>query len=107
MKNAGALIKNLSKMQAQMMAEQKKLAEQSFVGSTAGGAVKVAINGNGEMRNLSLHADVMSEGAETVSALVLAAYREAHEQKEKAAKAALSSVAGGLMPFGLKLPGAL
>ena len=105
MKNPGAIVKTLASMQKKMMAAQAELVKKEFSATTAGGAVKVSLNGAGEMTALHLDPDVLSEDAETVSKLVMAAYGQALEAKESAAKAVLGAAAGGLLPLGMKVPG--
>jgi nucleoid-associated protein EbfC len=92
-------------MQSQLMSAQEELAEAEVLGSAGGGLVTVTVNGQGELVDVSIQADAidpadLTESAQSISDLVLAAYRAAcggvgDLQQEKMAPFA-AGLSGGL-----------
>jgi len=69
-------------MQSQLMNAQQELAEAEVEGTAGGGLVRATVNGQGELVDLSIDAAAIDaadpqETAQTISDLVLAAYRDA------------------------------
>jgi len=69
-------------MQSQLMSAQQELAEAEIEGTAGGGLVRATVNGQGELVDLSIDAAAIDaadpqESAQTISDLVLAAYRDA------------------------------
>ena len=69
-------------MQSQLMNAQQELAEAEIEGTAGGGLVRATVNGQGELVDLSIDPAAVDaadpqETAQTISDLVLAAYRDA------------------------------
>jgi nucleoid-associated protein EbfC len=69
-------------MQSQLMNAQQELADAEVQGTAGGGLVRATVNGQGELVDLSIDAAAIDasepeETAQTISDLVLAAYRDA------------------------------
>jgi len=69
-------------MQSQLMNAQQELAEAEIEGTAGGGLVRATVNGQGELVDLSIDPAAIDtadpqESAQTISDLVLAAYRDA------------------------------
>jgi nucleoid-associated protein EbfC len=69
-------------MQSQLMNAQQELAEAEIEGTAGGGLVRATVNGQGELVDLSIDPAALDgadpqETAQTISDLVLAAYRDA------------------------------
>jgi DNA-binding YbaB/EbfC family protein len=69
-------------MQSQLMNAQQELADAEVQGTAGGGLVRAIVNGQGELVDLSIDAAAIDasepeETAQTISDLVLAAYRDA------------------------------
>ena len=69
-------------MQSQLMNAQEELAEAEIEGSAGGGLVRATVNGQGELVDISIDPAAIDaadpqETAQTISDLVLAAYRDA------------------------------
>ena len=105
MKNASSLIKTISKLQQNMDNLQKQIAGMSFQGSAGGGLVQMVMTGKGDVLSVTLNPSVMTESSETLADLIMAAINSANSAKEVATKAQLGSVAAGVLPLGLKIPG--
>ena len=104
-------------MQEQLMSAQQALADAEVTGTAGGGLVKVTVNGQGELMDLSIAAaavdpDDPEETARTIADLVLAAVRDAYRsaedlQQQQMGPFAAAMQGGGGMPGGLNLPGGL
>ena len=69
-------------MQSQLMNAQQELADAEVQGTAGGGLVRAIVNGQGELVDLAIDAAAIDAGepeetAQTISDLVLAAYRDA------------------------------
>ncbi|MFV0428790.1 MAG: YbaB/EbfC family nucleoid-associated protein [Arachnia sp.] len=94
-----ALLAQAQQMQADMMKAQEELAAKRFQGSAGGGLVTATLNGAGELVNLEISAEACDpEDTETLSALVIAAVRNAKNQADQGAQAAMPQLPEG---FGL------
>lgn len=101
----GNIMQTLMAAQAAMSKAQKEIEASQFEGTSGGGLVKLEINGKGEALKLHIDSSVMTEDAETVADLVLAAFNAAAAQKEALSKDKLKGAAGKLLPVGFKIPG--
>lgn len=104
---------NIQKMMKQAQEMQRKLAEAQATieatekeGAAGGGAVKLTLNGKGQLLKLSIDASVINaDDKEMLEDLIIAAHNDAKTQIDDAAASGMSSVTGGLnLPAGLKLP---
>jgi hypothetical protein len=102
---APKLLNALMQAQTAMSRIQKELEETVFAATAAGGAVKASVNGKGELLELAIDPELLSEGADAVAALVRSAVNAAHAQKEQTAKQRLTAAAGKLLPLGVSVPG--
>lgn len=98
MKNPGALIKGLAKMQSQMTTIQKTIAQSRYEGTSGGGLVKVTIFGTGKVDRIDLDPAVLEEGSELVGELITAAMNVAIDNREADCKVKLKGVGGSLVP---------
>lgn len=105
MQNAGKMVKAIATMQHNMDKVQKELGAAEFTGLAANGLVQIVVTGKGEVMRASMNPAVRDEDADTIAALFVVAFNDAHRQKEVMAKAKLASVGAGLLPMGFKLPG--
>ena len=105
MQQMGKMMSGIAEMQKKMDVIQKELSEAVYDGDAANGLVKVQVTGKGEIKNLVLNPGLFTEDAETVADLIVVAHRKAFDAKEKHAKEKLGSIASGILPLGIKLPG--
>ena len=98
-------------MQSQLMNAQQELAEAEIEGTAGGGLVRATVNGQGELIDLSIDAAAIDasdpqETAQTISDLVLAAYRDACRAVDDLQQATMAPFTAGLGGAGLGgLPG--
>ena len=78
------LLAAAQQMQSQLLTAQQELADAEVEGSAGGGLVKVVVNGQGELVDVTISAgaidpDDPEESAQTIADLVLAAVRDAYD----------------------------
>lgn len=104
MQNVGKLVKDLAAMQAKMTKVQAEISAAEFTGKAANGLVEVVVNGKGETLRAAMNPAVRDEDADTIAALFVVAFNDAHRQKEELSKSKLAGIGAGLLPMGFKLP---
>ena len=96
------MMKQLQQMQARMARMQEELAEMTITGSAGGGAVTVTVDGQQNVRSVTIEPEALEEGAELLSDLVLAAVNDAMEQSRSQAASQMGQLTAGLgLPPGL------
>ena len=88
-------------MQSQLMSAQQELAEAEIEGTAGGGLVRATVNGQGELVDLSIDPAAVDaadpeETAQTISDLVLAAYRDACRAVDDLQQETMAPLAAGL-----------
>jgi nucleoid-associated protein EbfC len=98
-------MKQAQELQSRMQKVQEELTALEIEGQAGAGAVRVTLNGKGEMRALRIDPSLMKPGeAEIVEDLVLAAFQDAKAKVEAQMQEKMQDIAGGLpLPPGLKL----
>ena len=90
-----ALLAQAQQMQEQMIAARDGLAGKEFEGTAGGDLVTVKLNGLGEMLDVTIApAACDPEDTESLSAMIVAAFRTARQQVEAAAAAVAPQVPG-------------
>lgn len=103
------LMKQAQKMQKNLAQAQEELAELTVDATSGGGLVKAVVTGAGELKELTLDAEMLEmepEDAEFLADMVLAAINEAMRSAQELAGQKMGNVTGGLnipgmpgMPF--------
>ncbi len=79
--NLNALLQQAQQMQADMMAAQEKLKDETVEASAGGGMVKVVMSGDLELKSLVIDPDAVDpEDVEMLQDMVMAAINEATRQ---------------------------
>lgn len=101
--NMNNLMKQAQKMQKQMEEAQEALANQVFEVSAGGGAVKVTINGQKEIKEVTIDKDVVDpDDVEMLQDLILTVMNEAIKTVEKASTDQMGKITGGMgLPGGM------
>lgn len=90
-----ALLAQAQQMQEQMIAARDGLAGKEFEGTAGGDLVTVKLNGLGEMVDVTIApAACDPEDTESLSAMIVAAFRTARQQVEAAAEAVAPQMPG-------------
>ena len=99
------LISQAKKMQEKMKETQESLKKIEVEGISGGGAVKVIMNGESELKNISLADSVLKESKEIFCDLIIAAHSDARTKLKKKTSEEIAKVTGGIdLPPGFKLP---
>lgn len=85
-----ALMAQAQQMQADMMKAQEDQANRKFEGTSGGGLVTATVSGLGDLLHLEISAEACDpEDTETLSALVIAAFRAAKEEADANAQTSM------------------
>ena len=96
MAGVGKLLKQAQRMQKQMQAVQEKLAEQVIEVSSGGGAIQIAVTGQGEFKSVKIDPEFLKEDAEFIEATLLSAIQEAALKAKDISESAMGSVSSGM-----------
>ena len=99
------LISQAKKMQEKMKETQEALKKIEVEGISGGNAVKVIMNGEGELKKITIEDVMLKESKEIVEDLIVAAHSDAKSKLKKKTTEEISKVTGGIdLPPGFKLP---
>jgi len=99
------LITQAKKMQEKMKETQEALKKIEVEGISGGNAVKIIMNGDGELKKISLDDNLLKESKEIVEDLIVAAHNDAKSKLKKKTSEEISKVTGDVsLPPGFKLP---
>ena len=95
------MLKQVQKMQEEMLRAQQELEEREYTSASGGGAVSATVNGRHEILSLSLSPDVVGpEDVEMLTDLVIAAVNGAMREADETAQKEMSRFTGGMkLPF--------
>jgi DNA-binding YbaB/EbfC family protein len=110
MPNMQQMLKQVQKMQADMVAAQEALKDEIVEAAVGGGMVKVKVSGDLIVKSVEIDAEAMDpDDPEILSDMVLAAVNEALRMAQELAASKLGAATGGLAGpgglGGLGLPG--
>ena len=99
------LITQAKKMQEKMKETQEALKKIEVEGISGGNAIRVIMNGDGELKKIFLDENLFKESKEIVEDLIVAAHNDAKSKLKKKTSEEISKVTGGVsLPPGFKLP---
>lgn len=102
--NMNQMLKQVQKMQQEMMAAQESLKDEIVEASAGGGMVSVQVTGDLNVKAIRIDPEAVDpDDVELLQDMVLAAVNEAIRSAQELASAKLGGIAGGL--GGLGLPG--
>lgn len=101
MNNMNQMMKQVKKMQEQMVKAQEELAHKTVEGSAGGGVVTVTANGQKKITHIEIKPEAVDpDDVEMLQDLVLAAVNDALNQAEELANQDM-----GKFTAGMKIPG--
>ncbi|MGG0825077.1 YbaB/EbfC family nucleoid-associated protein [Paenibacillus turicensis] len=101
MNNMNQMMKQVKKMQEQMLKAQEELGEKVIDGSAGGGVVTVQVNGHKKVISLNIKPEVVDpDDIEMLQDLVLTAVNDALNKAEELANQDMGKFTGGM-----KIPG--
>ena len=99
------LVSQAKIMQEKMKETQEALKKIEVEGIAGGNAIKVIMNGDGELKKISIGDTLLKESKEIVEDLIVAAHNDAKSKLKKKTSDEISKVTGGIsLPPGFKLP---
>jgi len=99
------LVSQAKKMQEKMKETQEALNKIEVEGISGGGAVKIIMNGEGDLKKISLDEKLLKETKEIIEDLVVAAHNDAKSKMKKKTSEEISKITGGIsLPPGFKMP---
>jgi DNA-binding YbaB/EbfC family protein len=102
--NMNQMLKQVQKMQADMLAAQESLKDELVEASAGGGMVTVKVTGDLVVKSVTIDPEAVDpEDVELLQDMVLAAVNEALRSAQELASSKLGGIAGGL--GGIGLPG--
>ena len=98
------ILEKAKEVEAKMKESQEKIKQIEVIGVSGGDAVKVTLNGEGEMINLELSDEVTKEEKGIIVDLIMAAHSNAKHQLKSKTSDEISKAAGGFGIPGFKWP---
>ena len=98
------ILEKAKEVEAKMKESQKKIKLIEVIGVSGGDAVKVTLNGEGEMINLDLSDEVIKEEKGIIVDLIRAAHSNAKSQLKSKTSDEISKATGGFGIPGFKWP---
>jgi len=99
------IIAQAKKMQERMKETQEALKKIEVEGVSGGNAVKIIMNGDGELKKIIFDESSQKESKEILEDLIVAAHNDAKSKLKKKTTEEISKVTGGIdLPPGFKFP---
>ncbi len=96
------LMKQANQMQLKMKKLQEDLAEHTYDGTAGGGAVKVTVNGNNQIKAIDIQDDVFKSGdKDMLQDMIMAAANEALKTAKETSAKEMEKITGGMNIPGL------
>jgi len=96
----GGMLKQIQKMQTDMVAAQEALANETVDVSVGGGAVSISITGHQRIKSITINKDVIdttdAEWVADLQDLLILAVNQAVEQSQSMAAERMEAITGGL-----------
>ena len=104
--NMQQMLKQVQKMQEEMMAAQESLKDEVVEASAGGGMVTVQVTGDLHIKSITIDPQAVDhDDVELLQDMVLAAVNEGLRSAQELATSKLGGIAGGLGGLGGLLPG--
>ena len=92
-------------MQDKMKETQEAIKKIEVEGISGGNAVKITMNGDGELKKINFNESLLKESKEIIEDLIVAAHNDAKSKLKKKTSEEISKVTGGIdLPPGFKMP---
>lgn len=101
----GGMIKKAAQMKENLEKVQEELEHKTVVGASAGGAVRVTMNGRYACVSVALDDKILQEDKDMLEDLLAAAITDASTKASEMAQEEMAAVTQGLgLPMGFKMP---
>ena len=99
------LISQAKKMQEKMKEAQEAMKKIEVEGVSGGGSVKIVMNGEGELKKITISDAAHKESKEILEDLIASAHSNCKSKLKRRTSEEISKVTGGIdLPPGFKLP---
>tara|TARA_B100000745_G_scaffold69683_1_gene41558 strand:+ start:1273 stop:1590 length:318 start_codon:yes stop_codon:yes gene_type:complete len=98
------ILDKAKELESKMKESQEKIKNISVTGVSGGDSVKITLNGEGEIINLDISADILKEDKTIIEDLIKAAHNNAKSQLKSKTSEEISKAAGGFGIPGFKWP---
>ena len=98
------ILDKAKELEAKMKESQEKIKKIEVLGVSGGGAVKVTLNGEGEMINLEINDEIIKEEKGIIIDLIRAAHSNAKNQLKTKTSDEITKATGGFGIPGFKWP---
>ena len=99
------LLGQAKKMQEKMKETQEALKKIEVEGVSGGDAVKIIMDGEGELKKITFSENVLKASKEILEELIVSAHNDAKSKLKKKTSEEISKITGGIeLPPGFKLP---
>ena len=100
--NQAAMMKQVQKMQQDMLRMQEELEAKTYIATSGGGMVKAEVSGKNELVNLEINPEAVDpDDVDMLQDMIIAAVNEALRTAETEKNNNMSKMAGGLNLGGL------
>ena len=105
MSDFSKVLEKAKDMQNKMKETQESIKKIEVEGISGGSAVKILLNGDGELKKIFIDPKIINEGKEILEDLIVAAHSDAKQKLQKKTSEEISKITGGIaLPPGFKLP---
>lgn len=95
--NMNQMMKQIQKMQQQILKAQDEIGNMTVEGTAGGGAVKIEMTGKKEVKSVKLSKDVVDpEDLDMLQDLLVAALADAYKNAEELTEGEMKKVTGGM-----------
>jgi|TARA_B100001079_G_C16302475_1_gene466156 hypothetical protein len=98
------ILDKAKELESKMKESQEKIKNINVTGISGGNAVKITLNGEGEVVNLDISKEILKEDKEIIEDLVKAAHNNAKSQLKTKTSEEISKATGGFGIPGFKWP---
>ena len=104
MNDFNKILEKAKEVEAKMKESQEKIKKIEVLGISGGGAVKVTLNGEGEMINLEINDEIIKDEKGIIIDLIRAAHSNAKNQLKTKTSDEITKATGGFGIPGFKWP---
>ena len=104
MNDFSKILEKAKEVESKMKESQEKIKQIKVVGISGGNAVKITLNGQGEMVNLELTDEILKEEKGILADLIMAAHSNAKNQLKTKTSEEISKATGNFGIPGFKWP---
>ena len=104
MNDLSKILSQAKELEMKMKESQEKIKQIEVVGSSGGDAIKVTLNGDGEMTNIEIGDEILKEEKGIIQDLITAAHNNAKSQLKSKTSEEISKATGGFGIPGFKWP---